>query len=237
LIPGYEETLSGLVDFGEVSYEDGALLDDVAFWAAYYRSQSVDDDDAIADAFGLDVAAIRGMQSRLTASDRWPVFQVGLPDGARIAVVYRNLEEDYGVDYLVIPDGAAAIRIAALEGEYQGPGISWRELVSVSRSAIFGGWPGQILLLLAPMLGDAAATDAKSIGVIAEALTSVGAVGRTHVLAELIAKDNILWAPADWETREDGLAVCDAESSPRNPSGPVSLSPDELRIVSDILNT
>jgi hypothetical protein len=53
--------------------------------------------------------------------------------GAELAVVFRNLDEDSGIDFLVLPpDGGDAIEIAALDGHQTGPGFSWTELAAVA---------------------------------------------------------------------------------------------------------
>ncbi|MEV0897118.1 hypothetical protein [Actinoplanes sp. NPDC049802] len=47
-------------------------------------------------------------------------------------IVYRNLAEDEGVDYLLVPDGAGAIVVGVDEGGPFGRGLTWYEAAALA---------------------------------------------------------------------------------------------------------
>lgn len=236
IIRGYAGHFPEPGDVEEALYDASELVSRPGFWAAHYLNQSVEDDELVAELWPEEPETVQAVQDVLLDPTAWPVFGVDLWKGAKLAVVYRNFQDDAGVDYLLIPAGNAdCIRLATLEGEYEGPGISWSELEAVTDGVADPLLKAIRLLLLAPMLGDVEAESERNIAVLGNALRLVGATGNVESFAELIASENLQWEPAHWRSRDDGLMVCDAESSPRNPSAPVAMTVPELQLVSDLL--
>jgi hypothetical protein len=231
---GYGEDFPEFVDVDRLTADGSALLERPGFWAAYYLNQSVEDDKLLAQIWGVSRDVIRQMQDTLNESTTWHVFRVDLRDDAGLAVVWRNFEDDAGVDYLVVPASAPYIRVATLEGEYEGPGISWPEIKAIARRSTDPLTRAQALLLLAPMLGDVEAANGDAVDYVASALRHVGGGEDTETLAEMIVSENLQWEPAQWRTTPDGLRVCDAESSPRNPDAPFALHASDLRTVTEL---
>lgn len=232
MLPGYDDR--GPDDGPGLAFDGAELLDLRGFWPVHFIGiLEADLDEDLARLFGVEVDVIRAAYRRLTDPAAWPVFFVDLGGDARLAVVYRNVAEDEGVDYLLLPRaGQDSMNIATLEGMLDGPGISWPELVAVSDRQPTTVARARTLLLLAPMLGDAAAESRTATDRIADALRTVGIAGQVGEIAKAIVGA----APAEWTRTADGVNVCDDESSSRNPDSRAALSPAELRTVSDLLS-
>ncbi|WP_127500859.1 hypothetical protein [Actinoplanes solisilvae] len=227
---GYADGFPDDLDVDRLIVDGSRFLGVPGFWAAHYLSQTMEDETFVDGVWGLDRAVVRAVQDELNDPGAWPAFEADLASGGKLVVVYRNFADDAGVDYLLVPDGESEVlRIATTEGEYEGPGISWAEL-----SAVAGG-SAEILLLLAPMLGDVEADDDEPIAVLAEALRSAGAVASAEEMARLIVAENLQWEPADWYETDFGATCCDGESSPRNPASAVALTEADLVTVSRLL--
>jgi hypothetical protein len=209
-------------------YDAWSLTDRRGFWPAHFYDV-IEDEDLIADVWrvGLDVVEETG---NLLADPRaWPLFEVELGAGAALAVIYRNLKDELGIDYLVSAgrDGEW-VEIASIEGHFRGPGLSWPELARVGRRQRSED-QARTLLLLAPILGDIEAE--QNLEAIAQAIRSCGGTGDVETLASLIASENRYFEAARWSTTRDGVIVCDGDYARRTRSMP----PNELRAVSDAL--
>jgi hypothetical protein len=231
-VDGFPEDLDvdGLITGGS------EFMDRPGFWAAHYLNQSVDEDDLAAEVWGVPIETIREVMEQLTDPASWPAFEIGLDGDAKLAVVYRNMDGDYGVDYLLVPGSEQeCVMVAALEGHYRGPGISWPELSAVADRFADPLERARAMLLLGPMLGDVEAVEPEAIAELAEALRLTGGTGDVEGFARLIVSENPLWEPATWHTTDDGSTVCDEENSPRNPEGPMALKRDDLLMASQLL--
>jgi hypothetical protein len=136
---------------------------------------------------------------------------VPLRGGGILSAIRRNFPEDTGVDY-VLPaaDDSDGLRIAAVEGNFVGPGISWPELLRAT-------WPGcaadpdararQLLFMIA-MLGDADA-GTEAVAVVAEAFSVIGATGEADALAHALVNENAMWELPRWTIDPTGSLVCD----------------------------
>ncbi|GAA0373295.1 hypothetical protein GCM10009541_14630 [Micromonospora gifhornensis] len=143
------------------------------------------------------------MQDVLTDPAAWPVFEVGLKGDAKMAVVYRNMQDDFAVDYLLCPaPGAHCVNIATIGGGSLGPGLSWPEINGIARRFPDAAERAGALLLLAPILGDVEAPAQNAVNVVAEAIRTVGGVGPVDELAEIIVSDNLEWDPAEGVPRK-----------------------------------
>lgn len=236
IIPGHGDSLPEAVDVDLITFDGADLMGEPEFWAAYCLNQSIEDDSLLARAWAVEVPSIREMQRALWSPDAWPTFEVPIDGGSSLVVVFRNVEDDSGVDYLVVPPGGRdCIRVATLEGGYQGPGISWDEVLRVANRAADPLARAQRMLLLAPALGDVEVADSGGVDMLADALRAVGVQAHSEEVAELIATENLQWEPVEWRTTEGGIRVCASEESPRSMNSAVSLSDEQLRVVSELL--
>ncbi|WP_063730357.1 hypothetical protein [Streptomyces sp. RTd22] len=226
-IPGYEH--GPLV-------QSSAYLDDPLFWPVHLGT-SLRGDDAQRAAFGADWDAAMELYRVLSAEREWPVFSVPLRSGHTIHVVYRNIEGDRGVDYLIHhPEWSAAETLAVDDGHFMGPGTAWPELLSAARqSATDGiGDADARLLLLFPTLGDARLPDAAAVA-LTTALAALTVIEEPAEVAEMLLENQGQWAPAHWRLA-DGAWINDGEHSYRNPRNAFTLSEGRLMEISNALN-
>ncbi|WP_088986967.1 hypothetical protein [Micromonospora chokoriensis] len=235
VLPGYDDRGPDAPDGPGLAYDGADLMDRPGFWAAHLiEAVEADLDGELALLFNHELDTVRATYRQLTDTAAWPAFPVDLGGGARLVVVRRNVDEDEGVDYLLVPaDGANCVQIATVEGALEGPGLSWDELVAVADRQPGALAQATALLLLAPMLGDTAAESSGAVTRLAAALRTVGVTGQVVTIAEAI----VAAAPAAWHRTADGVNICDSEYSTRNPSSLVALKPADLRTVSDLLAT
>ena len=118
LIPGYD---------GGPFHLQPELLDDHLFWRVHLH---------LGDIHDLEAGALL---SQLLEGDTWPLFTVPLAGDHRICVVYRALEGEAGIDYLVHhPRWEAAETLAQDDGHFMGPGLSWAELTAAADNGLPG---------------------------------------------------------------------------------------------------
>jgi hypothetical protein len=175
-IPGYLDQFGGvterpaLVDASALlgHLETRLAVLSASLWRQGLPEQDVDFADADAE---------------LSRPEAWPCFALPLATGATLMVVYRNLEDEGGVDLLVDPgDGSPAYTVARIDGHPALPGLSWAELVSIaSQSAA----PAPTMLLLFQFVGDDLPPSAS--GVVEAALVACGVPnGRQAITRHLI---------------------------------------------------
>ncbi|MFD8596635.1 hypothetical protein ACFV1L_16700 [Kitasatospora sp. NPDC059646] len=129
--------------------------------------------------FGDDGADADALAEVLLDDRAWPVFRVPFGGGHRAVVAYRNLVGDPGTDYLLDrPEWPRAARLAGYDGDWYGPGLSWRDLAHLADTpdpdspGVHDG--AARLLLLLPLLADDEVPPEAPARVSA-ALTAVGA--------------------------------------------------------------
>ncbi|MEU1226092.1 hypothetical protein [Streptomyces sp. NPDC005828] len=137
--------------------------------------------------FGEDGADADALSEVLFDPEHWPVFRVPTEDGPGAVVIYRNLDGDYGTDYLLTRPGRShAEQIASWDGDFSGTGLAWHELIRMADSPSFADEGVQDtatrFLLLLPLLTDPDVPETASARLIA-ALTAVGAPQDTASLA------------------------------------------------------
>lgn len=222
-------------------YEDGPLvegsrfLDLPLFWPCHLGS-SLWGEEAQAIAFGPDWDDAQELCKTLSSPDEWPTFTVHLRSGYALHVVYRNLEGDHGVDYLLShPDWTEAVTLATGDGHFMGPGLSWRELESAATQAAAEGVtdPNARLLLLFPMLGDAEVPETAATR-LAAAISALTLVEDPARLSRLLLLNQGQWEAPNWR-QKGGQWVCDGSHSFRNQSNGFALTSTQLTAVSSAL--
>ncbi|MFF5392905.1 hypothetical protein ACFY5H_31950 [Streptomyces sp. NPDC013012] len=135
------------------------------------------------------------MSEVLFDPERWPAFRLPTEDGPGAVVIYRNLDGDYGTDYLLPHPGRSHVeQIASWDGDFSGTGLTWHELIRIADSpspATEGVQDTATrFLLLLPLLTDPDVSETALARLIA-ALVVVGAPQDTvsttaeHLLAHL----------------------------------------------------
>ncbi|MEI5527909.1 hypothetical protein WB401_14245 [Streptomyces brasiliscabiei] len=223
-------------------YEDGPLvqgtayLDHPLFWPVHLGT-CLRDEDAQRSAFGADWDAAMELYRALSAESEWPVFSVPLSSGHIIHVVYRNIEGDHGVDYLIHhPTWSAAETLAVDDGHFMGPGMAWPELLSAARQLATEGVddPDVRLLLLFPTLGDARLPDDATVA-LTTALAALTLIEEPAEVANMLLENQGQWAPAHWRLQH-GIHINDGGHSYRNPGNAFALPTGRLLEISNALN-
>ncbi|MEU7756419.1 hypothetical protein AB0B57_13150 [Micromonospora sp. NPDC049101] len=202
-------------------------LDDPLFWPAFLLAPG--GSTTAAAAFGTDPADVADYVSALHQHDTWPVISLDLARGHRLHILFRNFDGDSGWDYLVQPVGSdAAITAAALEGGFQGPALSWAELVRTASQPDSMRSPAERLLLLLPGVGDSGIPP-EALDVVTSAVVAVGAKHRPDDVArELLRASHRFWGDCAWGERGD-LPVCLGIHSPRH----LGATPGQLALLAE----
>ena len=226
-IPGYE---------GGLLVEGGAYLDDPLFWPVHLGT-CLRGEDARRAAFGADRDAAMELYRLLSAEHEWPVFSVPLRSGHTIHVVYRNIDGDRGVDYLMHhPTWPAVETLAVDDGHFMGPGLAWPELLFVARQPASKGVADTAarLLLLFPTLGDARLPDDAAVA-LATALAGLTSIEEPAEVAGMLLRDQGQWEAPHWKLA-NGALINNGGYSYRNPHNDFALSHERLLEISRALS-
>ncbi|MGX1127830.1 hypothetical protein RKD49_007938 [Streptomyces glaucescens] len=175
-----------------------SLLVHPGFWSNYLLAMCSDGgcpERPVPEWFGEDGADVDALSEVLFDPERWPAFRVPAEDGPGAVVIYRNLDGDYGTDYLLTHPGRTyAEQIASWDVDFSGTGLTWQELIRIADSPSLADEGVQDtatrFLLLLPLLTDPDVPETASARLIA-ALTAVGApqdtasIAAEHLLAHL----------------------------------------------------
>ncbi|GGV46772.1 hypothetical protein GCM10010495_75480 [Kitasatospora herbaricolor] len=167
-----------------------SLLVHLGFWSNYLLALCSDGGCAerpVPEWFGEDGADVDALSEVLFDPAHWPAFRVPADEGPGAVVVYRNLEGDYGTDYLLTHPGRGyAEQIASWDGDFSGTGLAWHELIRIADGPSLADEGVQDtvtrFLLLLPLLTDPDVPEAASARLIT-ALTAIGAPQDTVCLA------------------------------------------------------
>ncbi|MFG2055072.1 hypothetical protein ACGFI9_13665 [Micromonospora sp. NPDC048930] len=192
-IPGY--TTVGPPDF-EIEYDApvhdaGSLVGHPGFWW-YYLSGPLGVERESEGAFPVPTEEYDALCALLSDPERWPAVAVRLDGDVRLWVVFRNFEEDEGLDFVEQRPGQPAERVASVEGHGFPSGLSWAELLAVAALPDDRLTRAQRLLLMLPMLGPQPLPD-DADAVLRDALAGVGAGNRSTIAAALV--DTLDWRP------------------------------------------
>jgi hypothetical protein len=208
---------------------DGSeMMASTLFWPAFLHT--VGGSPSAPDAFTCDLGDLSEFIDALVEPHRWPVFSLTLAGRHRLHVVMRNFEGDGGVDYVLEPStGGQALPLAAMEGHFRGPALSWPELVAVAQQQDEEHTPAARLLLLLPSCADNARPSV-AVDIVAAALTAVGAQAMHQRLSAELIESPRYWEPGQWTT-VDGTVVCLGSHAHRQIGG--KLSRTDLRLITE----
>lgn len=96
---------------------------------------------------GIDAAL-----QRLMATEPWPTFSVELSSTASLHVVWRNYEDESGVD-LLLASADRVHRLSSFEGHFSWPGLNWDECSTIA-GRVSNLTPAEALIVLFPFVGD-----------------------------------------------------------------------------------
>ena len=218
------------------------LLADPAFLAAEAACEGPWTDE-ISAVFGVTPDDVRTLRRRhLSDPDALSVFTVRLAAGGVVLIIHRvDPMPDHlhhRTDYWLAPATGTGMRLAEISGHGSRPGLRWPELRAIARTAS----PDPLtiahrLLLLAPILGDDTAGD-EAVDWFTRTLEILTGHDRreraVRDAAFMIVFPNDPFDHGAW-SRIDGMWVCHARHSRRNPVGGDALRPDELRRCSEML--
>src|SRR5262245_28045314 len=101
-------------------YDGWGLTDRPGFWPAHFYDV-IEDEDLIADVWGVGLDVVEETGNLLADLGAWPLFEIELSAGAALAVIYRNLKDELGIDYLVSTGRDDRwLEIANIEGHFRG---------------------------------------------------------------------------------------------------------------------
>ncbi|MEV5316422.1 hypothetical protein AB0K92_01890 [Streptomyces sp. NPDC052687] len=189
------------------------------FWAACFLSQGIEDEDLVFPVFEGEGNFALQVHQEMRDEGAWPTFRIPAFGGRSVVVVFRDYPEDDGTDYVVdLGQAKDCVRIAAVEGHFMSPGVSWDEVEAIANAGAGPLEQAQRMLLLAPMYADGRHTD-QAAERFARALREVGAAGAPEDLARLLTEGGTMWEEPEWFTGSDGAWTCEGELSFRNPEG------------------
>ena len=205
IIPGYMDGSTPEVHPATV-FDASGWLEDATFWPAHLLA-AAGARDAPAS-FDVDLADVDAMLDELQRMDRWPAFGVSVGDQNNIYLIWRNFDEDIGIDYVLAGEGfESSVVVAALEGHFVGPAWSWRELLDLAEQPDTRRSTAERLLILLPALGDAD-LPAAALDVVADAITAVGGSrNQIEIARQLLSASSRFWGAPLW-LRRDGVSVC-----------------------------
>lgn len=189
---------------------------------------------------GYDWAAHRSFQRSLWRRADWPAYTIPLASGCRIHVVYRTVQDEAAIDYLVYdPEWGRAALIARDDGHFMGPGLSWPDLVAAADNGLPGGTttdPHARLLLLLPAFGDADIPQQDAVVRLAAALRArvstfdaqPPSAAAAAAAAAAMLETQGLTGPVRWARTADGVRVNDGTYALRNPTSAFALPGDHL---------
>ncbi len=247
--PGMSDA-AGPVDIPE--YPDTELVAgeelarEPAFWLVHLLV-TMGDISADADEYDVTSEVFEAMLDRLSDAEQpWPVFRVPFGGGHMAFAVYANFEDENSVEFAVRhPTWGRLGHLGQCGPEPAGPGLSWAELTAIAASVPENASdteglvdPAQRLLLLLPMLGDAA-TPEDAWGVVARALSRCGTPMdvAARFARELLGTDpNDRLVEPTWSLAEDNpVPLCSSPYSPRQVPIALGITLDQAQALADAL--
>ncbi|MET8871245.1 hypothetical protein [Nocardia sp. NPDC004604] len=222
------------------------LAREPAFWLAHLLV-TMGDLSADTDEYGVAASVFEPMLERLSDAEQpWPVFRVAFGGGHTTFVVYANFEDTNTVEFVVRhPAWDRLGHLGQCGPEEAGPGLSWTELTAIAASVPENASdaeglvdPAQRLLLLLPMLGDAA-TPEDAWEVVVRALVRCGAPDDVapRFARELLGTDmDDGYSEPSWMVAGDNpVPICSSHYSPRQIPIALGITPNQAQALAEAL--
>jgi hypothetical protein len=189
-IPGYTTTVPPDYDTecDATVYAADVVVDHPAFWWHYLAGPLGADRDADS-AFEVAAAEHDAMSAVLDDPERWPVVSVDLGGDAWLRIVYRNFEEDRGLDFVEVRPGQP-VKVFTILQDQGSSTMTWADLLAAARVPDDRLTWAQRLILILPMLEPQELPDDAG-EVMGRALEGIGAANRPAVVAALL--DSLDW--------------------------------------------
>ncbi|MER7821316.1 hypothetical protein ABTX85_01875 [Streptomyces sp. NPDC096097] len=228
-----------LTDRELVASED--LARDPAFWLAHLLL-TMGDPSEPTEPYGVDASAYDAMVDRLGDPEQpWPVLRIRFDGGHTVYVVHANEEDRNDVEFFVRhPRWGRLGHLGQCGADDARPGLSWPELQTLATRTQDDGEgltdPSERLLLLLPMLGDAA-LPAEARDVVARALAHCGirADAAGDLAATLVGEPDPTDGPRWTATEADPIAVCSSAYSPRRVPLALGITPEQAQALATAL--
>ncbi|MCZ7427799.1 MULTISPECIES: hypothetical protein [Micromonospora] len=143
-------------------------------------------------AFGVQAADYDAMCDVLNDPERWPAVSVRLDGEVWLRIVYRNLEDEAGLDFVEDRPGRPAKVVASVEGHGFTSAMTWAELLAAAALPDERLTWAQRLILMLPMLGPQELPEDAG-NVMHRALDEIGAANRSALV-------EVLLDAMDWRT-------------------------------------
>ncbi|MGN9807294.1 hypothetical protein [Micromonospora sp. L32] len=185
-IPGY--TTMAPPDYDSECDATVYAADDVvgypAFWL-HYLSGPLGAYPESEAAFEVQAADYHAMCGVLDDPERWPVASVRLDGEVWLRIVYRNVEDEAGLDFVEERPGWPAEVVTSVEGHGFTSAMTWAELLAAAALPDERLTWAQRLILMLPMLGPQELSgDAEEA--MHRALDGIGATSRSALAAALL---------------------------------------------------
>ncbi|MBM0238258.1 hypothetical protein JNW88_15870 [Micromonospora sp. ATA32] len=182
-IPGYD------AECGATLHAADSIVAHPALWSHYLSGVMGTERESEA-AFEVSAAGYDAMFAVLTDPERWPVVSVPLGGDAWLRIVFRNFEEDAGLDFVEERPGRPAKVVASIEGHGFESAMTWAELLAAAALPDGRLTGAQRLVLMLPMLGQQELPDDAG-AVLDKALAGTGAGNREALAAAML--DGLDW--------------------------------------------
>ncbi|MEW2331701.1 hypothetical protein AB0880_28350 [Micromonospora chersina] len=155
-----------------------------AFWL-HYLSGPLGAHRESEVAFEVQATDFDAMCALLNDPERWPVVSVRLDGEVWLRIVYRNIEEDEGLDFVEERPGRPAKVVASIEGHGFTSAMTWAELLAAAALPDEHLTWAQRLILMLPMLGpQELPEDAEEV--MHRTLDRIGATNRSALVGGLL---------------------------------------------------
>ncbi|MGI5523372.1 hypothetical protein ACQEUX_20935 [Micromonospora sp. CA-259024] len=192
-IPGYKAMAPPdyTTECDATVYAADGVVAHPAFWLHYLSGPVGAYPDAEA-AFEVPTADYHAMGAVLDDPERWPVISVRLDGEVWLRIVYRNIEDEAGLDFVEERPGRPAEVVTSVEGHGFTSAMTWAELLAAAALPDERLTWAQRLILMLPMLGQQELSeDAEKV--VHRALEGIGATNRS-------ALARVLLDALDWRT-------------------------------------
>ncbi|GCD97684.1 hypothetical protein [Embleya hyalina] len=206
---------------------------DLEFCLGLLQVQELDDEDMLEEALGFyrPAGQVRAPGLYDETYDEWAVLRMPSARG-ELCIVFRSLEYDAGIDYLVREDAdSEVIHLGYHANEPTFAGLSWGETSAFLDAAGNAHERAARTVMLMPMCLDVEAVG-PSRPAYESALRHFGAPSPLDEILDALTANDPTYQPT-WR-EHDSMRVCDHPDSHRNPNTK-HLTPEQHRRIRHIL--